>query len=740
MKSEKAIIIALVMVSSSLLVVGTTYASVNSNSGGKAVSLTNKTRAATQYNLQDLMNQNVISTSISGMPADESILQEPPTPTAGQITINSNTKLSGGDVIDLGLFSVTGKYTTGIELSFHDSELVDATGKVFGNLSQSGKEILLTLTSDYDNSVAYKAIFPSKVLSGQTTLDTEVNDINYKVSWLGQTYNYRMEEVLPIPLTNDDLVQQGRDNFRKYFNLNDGTAASQLALGYYDLTAINNLLTSDGMDAGNTKLPINDFIQVTHINPNANIADVSLYSFYSNNILTGIMPDGSILAQNGVSISSRNNIFVKDDSSTYKGLTSDEIAAKLQPLHYIIVKQADSSYNIAINWGTIGSGTGANSAQKSIDAQVKGQPWTYEPEALGKVNNAYSSTSNALSGDNLNGRGTFTVTYSDTTEPSLMEVSGETTNYDGAKKLGASSDDAIGMIPPSNAADAATQARARFFDTNGNEIAAASYQMGWPADNAVGNPADTYTYTPKNIQGYTLVGLAGTKDINGNLITAGKINSSSPETGTFPSAGLVTSSNQYPVTVNYVYVKNPPTVTTDVITKTIHYVDQDGNKIAPDFSVVTPEITQSIDAVTGDATYSPSETAILAGQVNPEIKGYTIKTSPEGAETDSNVKFGDADIDLTVIYVKNVPDTPTTPDTPIKPGTPTVPNIPTPVNIKEKQSVTLTSSNKEVSSVLPKTGDGEQASSLSLLGSLMALLAILSFGLFSRKKRKISEK
>ncbi|WP_390409337.1 mucin-binding protein [Lacticaseibacillus jixiensis] len=108
-----------------------------------------------------------------------------------------------------------------------------------------------------------------------------------------------------------------------------------------------------------------------------------------------------------------------------------------------------------------------------------------------------------------------------------------------------------------------------------------------------------------------------------------------------------------------VYTKNPATTTLDTVTKTVHYVDEDGQTLAPDFTAHA-NFTQLHDATTGTAEYGP-ETALLGHQDVPTVKGYTAQTIPTEATTDQTVKFGDPDQTYNVVYTKN--PTTTTKDT-----------------------------------------------------------------------------
>ena len=89
-------------------------------------------------------------------------------------------------------------------------------------------------------------------------------------------------------------------------------------------------------------------------------------------------------------------------------------------------------------------------------------------------------------------------------------------------------------------------------------------------------------------------------------------------------------------------------------TKTVHYVDHAGNKVADDKSV-TAEFTKTTDLRTGDVTYKTVDN-ILEGIANPEIKNMVATTGDiDQATSDQTVKVTDDDENLTVVYTDYTP-------------------------------------------------------------------------------------
>jgi LPXTG-motif cell wall-anchored protein len=157
---------------------------------------------------------------------------------------------------------------------------------------------------------------------------------------------------------------------------------------------------------------------------------------------------------------------------------------------------------------------------------------------------------------------------------------------------------------------------------------------------------------------------------------------SDDETLAYPTEALAKATGSKTVIYAYLYTPNVEEASDDV-TKVVHYQTADGTSLAPDYSSsVNFKETRSTDAVSGAVTVSDSpESGVLGHQANPEIKGYHVISNPATAESDQTVKFGDADIDVTVVYEKDAPEPVTpviTPDTPVEPDVPATPVPPVP--------------------------------------------------------------
>lgn len=92
-----------------------------------------------------------------------------------------------------------------------------------------------------------------------------------------------------------------------------------------------------------------------------------------------------------------------------------------------------------------------------------------------------------------------------------------------------------------------------------------------------------------------------------------------------------------------------PTTTTktQAITKTIHFQDADGNTLAPDYTTQT-NVTETLAA---DGTVIDQPVAELKHpDTLPTKDDYKATTTPAEATSDTPVKYGDANIEKTVVY------------------------------------------------------------------------------------------
>jgi len=100
------------------------------------------------------------------------------------------------------------------------------------------------------------------------------------------------------------------------------------------------------------------------------------------------------------------------------------------------------------------------------------------------------------------------------------------------------------------------------------------------------------------------------------------------------------------------------TISTDSVKKIVRYVDEEGNELAPATVFNSDELKKIVDDVTGAVSYEP-ESASLGHDPLPELANWEVKDLPEEVLQDQVVKFGDEDLEFTVVYREHPTETST---------------------------------------------------------------------------------
>ncbi len=100
------------------------------------------------------------------------------------------------------------------------------------------------------------------------------------------------------------------------------------------------------------------------------------------------------------------------------------------------------------------------------------------------------------------------------------------------------------------------------------------------------------------------------------------------------------------------------TISTDSVKKIVRYVDEEGNELAPATVLNSDELKKIVDDVTGAVSYEP-ESASLGNGPLPELANWEVKDLPEEVLQDQVVKFGDEDLEFTVVYRERTTETST---------------------------------------------------------------------------------
>ncbi|URK67198.1 MucBP domain-containing protein [Streptococcus oralis] len=280
-----------------------------------------------------------------------------------------------------------------------------------------------------------------------------------------------------------------------------------------DANYYNNLLSSDGINPGQTGIPNGDIISVHRIKPGNGSKIVSIKPDLKRYTSTlAISEDGKYLVKGDTSTSISIN---SDPDNKLVELpansTDEEIVKALKQAgknSSVVIDNGNGTYTVAINLGKM-TGNGATTYHDiwpTDDYAQMGDQYQ-EINRTEEVNRKVSSIlkdANVIQGTGHSTR----ITFADS---SIENALGE-----GSKSFSYSVDDngTIKKIKEEKLSAKTTPSVARavgqkkitihYVDTNGKEIETQDYKYGYPAGGTA-TPTPDYNANPKTITGYTLV-------------------------------------------------------------------------------------------------------------------------------------------------------------------------------------------------------------------------------------------
>ena len=483
-----------------------------------------------------------------------------------------------------------------------------------------------------------------------------------------------------------------------------------------DPNYVNNMLESNGTDAGDTNIPTGNIINIQRVQTSGSaLTNVNLGNYLGNSTLQ-ISEDGTYLIKNDNSgdYNFKSGTGVTSLISLPAGTSDADIAAALNKAGKhsgVVINEGNGQYTIAYNIGNV-IGDGAYTyhdlyANDDAATQADNAQEVNRTDAVNNQLNQLLSKLNVI--QNLGIQSSFDFADSSVTN----KLSGTGTQYSVASDgtaVKVTSNNISSKTTPSNARSLGqSKVTVHYVDKDGKELATQAYSYGYPAGLIAAQSPDCQV-APKDITGYTLVTSdSPVSSLNGKQLTTSK-------------AVPFLDDDQ---TVYYVYTKNAPTITTEkkTVNETIHYVYKDGSKAADDYVAKPVEFTRQVstDAVTGEKTYGNwSADQSFDAVTSPELKGYTA----DKAQIDKQTVNGDSkDLEFTVTYTKNAPTITTDLKHQLTPGNPSQPSY-------------ATNNGAVNSPELPQTGESNsQSQTMSFIGILLAMFGSL-LGFLGIKKRR----
>ena len=280
-----------------------------------------------------------------------------------------------------------------------------------------------------------------------------------------------------------------------------------------DANYYNNLLSSDGINPGQTGIPNGDIISVHRIKPGSGSKIVSIKPDLKRYTSTlAISEDGKYLVKGDTSTSISIN---SDPDNKLINLpansTNDTILKALKQAgknSSVVIDNGDGTYTVAINLGKM-TGNGATTYHDiwpTDDYAQMGDQYQEinRTEEVNKKVSAILKDASVIQGTGHSTR----ITFADSSIKNTItnESRSYSYNVDDNGNVTKLKEETISATTTPSVARAVGQKKItiHYVDTNGKEIETQDYKYGYPAGGTA-TPTPDYNANPKTITGYTLV-------------------------------------------------------------------------------------------------------------------------------------------------------------------------------------------------------------------------------------------
>ncbi|WP_172996863.1 MucBP domain-containing protein, partial [Lactobacillus helveticus] len=322
-----------------------------------------------------------------------------------------------------------------------------------------------------------------------------------------------------------------------------------------DPNYVNNMLKSNGIDAGNTNIPMGNIVNIQRVQTSGSaITNIHLGKYLGNSTLQ-ISEDGTYLIKNDNHVDHNFNTGtgVTNLISLPVGTSDADIAAALNKAGKhsgVVINEGNGHYTIAYNIGNvIGDGAYTYHDLYSKDDAATQADKAQEVNRTDAVNNRLNQLLSKLNViQNLGIQSNFNFADSSVTN----KLSGTGTQYSVASdgkvtKVTSNPNTFSSNTTPSNArSEGQFKVTVHYVDKDGKELATQAYSYGYPVGSKIAAQSPDYQVTPKDLTGYTLVTSdSPVSSLNGKQLTTSQ-------------AVPFLAHDQ---TVYYVYTKKDPTIT-----------------------------------------------------------------------------------------------------------------------------------------------------------------------------------
>lgn len=663
--------------------------------GQQSVKTQKVARAATTYKIQDLIDQNIVATTVTwevSSQSDEDKAQGYTGtyyPAKLKFTLLANNVLQPGDTISFGVLRYSGKLTGQGPVTIANvalAELGQYNGKSLVLDSQYNPDKAVTVTSPLPKSAAGVAVLTDQIAPDYTATYAGGQFLGTKatVSVMDATNLNGFE----ITHNEAGVENKGTMTFTGY------TKDQQ-----YFQSMLDNTPNLNGV-------PTENYVRIFRLNQ-ASATTINQITASLKTYMPGLMPNGQHMAATTSGkggpyqfIKTPVNIPISNSGSVEADATDAEIMAQTTPLTYGVLHNSDGSLTVYLNYGKL----------------IRPYEIPVETITKGVMNNAWAGTQagvdyalSRLSNNNYSAlaASTFYTLNIDFNDPSIVnEIQGTYTD-----SLNNTAPITAQSSPPTISSDGQTAIKVHYADQHNQYIKPIETHYGWPnkdhlaitsqdliipgytldksrlpigADQntgelslgypvEAGKVTDIIYYYTQNQQKIKVTylddttgqqlgavdSLSGVVNANSKYNTQKRIADYEKQGYSLVSdatngATLIFGATDQAYTVHLKHAVKTGTTETKMVKQTIHYRYQSGGIASPDqVSQITFTRHEQIDQVTnaslGFTAWQASDgTTGFIARKSPVIKGYIADQLEIPAV--SNVTQTTADSEITVTY------------------------------------------------------------------------------------------
>ena len=413
-------------------------------------------------------------------------------------------------------------------------------------------------------------------------------------SSIGLTINGSSFTFTPVPRTFPKDVGDFSTNTYAYDSANDRIDISS---AISDANYLNNMLSSNGTNPGDTGIPEGDLITIQRATTIGSSVINTLMSNKPGIVSPKLSEDGTYIVQND----SSTGLSVDNGSATAVTLPADatdtQIIQALKaagPNSRVMIENSDGTYTFAYNFGKL---TGPGSlTYHDVRPQDDMASYSDQYQEIDRTDAVNAHANSVLAHTNILHGFNHVTAFFFSDQSVVNTVRGTSTRYsvtdDGTITKQKSNDFQASTRMSSARSEGQSKVTVRYVDTNGHEIDTRAFGYGFPAGSPIAAQSPDFNAQPKTIPGYTLVTVNNpVAGVPGQQLTAA---TAIPFENDDKEVYFVYSANKGKVTVTYIDDTTGTTLETKELTgaygttdpyttaPTIHTYENQGYELVSD--------------------------------------------------------------------------------------------------------------------------------------------------------------